>query len=617
MICVPSSPRISSQHYWECKHDLYAPDQCNIPDGDRMLSSLAAARPRYLKTFLWFLALYAVIIGVLWGTGNEKFEHLHLGLDTSNAILSMLLALFLLGERHTIQPNMRNYLVIGFGFAAGIELLHALIGIEWSGALAWIENYSGTLRPATWPPSTYVLPLAMAWTYWLMRRNAMLSPALFTLGMSVLTLSLFALSFNLPRYMDTGILGIQRPTQVPLLLLWACVIVLYWRKRREHRLFEGLALMGMLLFLSDLCMLYSTSPHEKFTMMAHAGKFLAYAMLHFIQMRVAAEDGQARDVAEAALFQEKEHLRVALEELRYQKFALDQHAIVGITDVRGTITYANDRFSEISGYSQEELVGQNFRIIKSGAHPTEFFRDMYHCIVAGDVWHGEICNRAKDGRLYWVDTTIVPYLDEHGKPTRYISIRSDITERKVAEAHIHNLAYYDPLTKLPNRRLLDDRLRQTLAASKRTGRYGALLFIDLDNFKPLNDVHGHTVGDLLLMEVARRLNRCVRENDSIARFGGDEFVVMLTDLAEDKTKSVELARIVAEKIRSALAEPYALQLPPENGSAAHGVEHRCTSSIGVALFIGQKLTPEELLKQADMAMYQAKDSGRNMIHFHQ
>lgn len=582
-----------------------------------MLISLTTARPRYLKTFLWFLALYATIIGVLWGTGNEKFERLHLGLDTSNAILSMLLALFLLGERHAIQPNMRNYLVIGFSFAAGIELLHALIGIEWSGALAWIEGYSGTLRPATWPPSTYVLPLAMAWAYWLMRRNAMLSPALFALGMAALTLGLFALSFNLPRYMDTGILGIQRPTQVPLLLVWAGVIVLYWRKRREHRLFEGLALMGMLLFLSDLCMLYSTSPHEKFTMMAHAGKFIAYAMLHFIQMRVAAEDGQARDVAEAALFQEKEHLRVALEELRYQKFALDQHAIVGITDVQGTITYANDRFTEISGYSREELVGQNFRIVKSGAHPVEFFRDMYRCIAAGDVWQGEICNRAKDGRLYWVDTTIVPYLDDNGKPTRYISIRSDITERKVAEAQIHNLAFYDPLTKLPNRRLLDDRLRQTLAASKRTGRYGALMFIDLDNFKPLNDVHGHAVGDLLLMEVARRLNRCVRENDSIARFGGDEFVVMLTDLADDKAKSVELASIVAEKIRSTLAEPYALQLPPENGSAARAVEHRCTSSIGVALFIGQTLTPEELLKQADMAMYQAKDSGRNMIHFHQ
>jgi PAS domain S-box-containing protein len=455
-------------------------------------------RSRYLNTFFWFLGFYALIIGVLWNTGEDKFEHLHLALDTSNAILSMLLAVFLLGERHTLQPNIRNYLVIGFGFAAGTELLHALIGIEWGGWFAWVAQYSGILRPATWPPSTYVLPLAMAWTYWLIRRNAKLPPAMFTLGMLVISAGLFTLSLYLPRYVDTGILGIQRPTQVPLLLLWAGVIAAYWKKRHEHRLFEGLALMGIVLFLSDLCMLYSTSPHEKFTMMAHSGKFIAYAMLHLVQMRVAAEDGRARDNAETALFLEKERLRDALDELRYQKFALDQHAIVTITDVQGNITYANDRFCDISGYSRDELLGQNFRIVKSGAHSLEYFREMYQVIASGKVWKGEICNRTKDGRLYWVDTTIVPFKDEHGKPTRYISIRTDITARKLAEAEIHNLAFYDPLTHLPNRRLMHDRLQQTLVASKRSEFFGALMFVDLDNFKPLNDRHGHAVGDLLL-----------------------------------------------------------------------------------------------------------------------
>ncbi len=579
--------------------------------------NISALRPRYLKPFLWFLVLYALVIFALQSTGEEKFEHLHLGLDTSNAILSMLLAVFLLGERHAIQPYVRNYLIIGFAFAAGTELLHALIGIEWSGWFAWIETYSPMLRPSTWPPSTYVLPLAMAWAYWLMRRNATLSPALFAVGIAVMTLGLFVLSFNLPRYVDTGILGIQRPTQVPLLFLWAGVITAYWHKRHEHRLFEGLALMGVLLFLSDLCMLYSTSPHEKFTMMAHAGKFIAYALLHLIQMRVAAEDGQAKDAAESALFQEKERLRIALDELRYQKFALDQHAIVATTDVNGVITYVNQSLCDISGYSKEELLGQDHRLLNSGTHSPDFFQDMYNAISAGKVWSGEVCNRAKNGSLYWLMTTIVPYMGSDNKPTQYIAMRTDITERKLAEAQIYNLAFYDPLTNLPNRRLLNDRLGQALTASKRNQLYSALMFIDLDNFKPLNDEHGHVVGDLLLVEVARRISNCIREADTVARFGGDEFVVMLSELGSDKANSAAQAGIVAEKVRSALADSYTLTLPNSDGSQTYSVEHHCTSSIGVVVFLNQETTSEDVLKHADVAMYQAKEGGRNRIRFYE
>lgn len=579
--------------------------------------NISALRPKYQKPFLWFLVLYALVIFALQSTGDEKFEHLHLGLDTSNAILSMLLAVFLLGERHAIQPYVRHYLIIGFGFAAGTELLHALIGIEWSGWFVWIEDYSPMLRPATWPPSTYVLPLSMAWAYWLMRRNASLSPALFAAGIAVMTLGLYVLSFNLPRYVDTGILGIQRPTQVPLLFLWVWVIAVYWHKRHEHRLFEGLALMGMLLFLSDLCMLYSTSPHEKFTMMAHAGKFIAYALLHLIQMRAAAEDGQARDAAESALFQEKERLRIALDELRYQKFALDQHAIVATTDVNGVITYVNQSLCDISGYSREELLGQDHRLLSSGTHSPDFFRDMYSAISSGKVWSGEVCNRAKNGSLYWLMTTIVPYMDSDNKPTQYIAMRTDITERKLAEAQIYNLAFYDPLTSLPNRRLLNDRLGQALAASKRNRLYSALMFIDLDNFKPLNDEHGHVVGDLLLVEVARRISACIREADTVARFGGDEFVVMLSELGTDKAGSAAQAGIVAEKIRSALADSYTLTLPNSDGTQNYSVEHQCTSSIGVVVFLNQETTSEDVLKHADVAMYQAKEGGRNRIRFYE
>ena len=262
------------------------------------------------------MLLYALAVLALFGTGEEKFEHLHLILDISNAILSLLLMLFLLGEQYQIRTDVRKYLAIGFGFAAATELLHALIGIEWSGWFAWIQTYSGTLRPATWPPSTYVLPLALAWTIWLARNKIALKPALFALAIGLLTVGLIALSLVLPRYVDTGILGVQRPTQVPLLLLWAGVIAAYWRERHTNPLYEGLALMGVLLFLSDLCMLYSTSPHEKFTMMAHAGKMISYTFLHVIQMRIAAADSRGRSAAESALLMEKNNLQAALHELQ-------------------------------------------------------------------------------------------------------------------------------------------------------------------------------------------------------------------------------------------------------------------------------------------------------------
>ncbi len=180
---------------------------------------------------------------------------------------------------------------------------------------------------------------------------------------------------------------------------------------------------------------------------------------------------------------------------------------------------------------------------------------------------------------------------------------------------IHNMAFYDALTQLPNRRLLEDRLAQTIAASKRSGFYGALLFLDLDNFKPLNDTHGHGAGDLLLVEVSRRINSCVREVDTVARFGGDEFVVVLSVLDADKDKSTIQASIVAEKIRAALSEPYVLNIRNE-GEADASIEHHCTSSIGVVLFINHEARSEHILKCADIAMYQAKEAGRNSIRFY-
>lgn len=191
----------------------------------------------------------------------------------------------------------------------------------------------------------------------------------------------------------------------------------------------------------------------------------------------------------------------------------------------------------------------------------------------------------------------------------------DITERKQMENQVRQLAFYDPLTNLPNRRLLHDRLSHGIATGMRSGRHGALMFLDLDNFKLLNDTHGHEVGDLLLIAAADKLKKCTREMDTVARFGGDEFVVMINELDADKAESVKQAGIVAEKIRAALATPYVLKVQ-RGGQAETTVEHQCTVSIGVALLSRNGASQDDILRWADMAMYQAKASGCNLIRFY-
>ena len=264
-----------------------------------------------LRLLAYCLLGYGLVVALLAQTGAEIFEHLHLVIDVSNGILSLLLAVFLLAEQHRMDPRVRTMLAIAFGLAAGAELLHALVGIEWSGHMAWVSRFSHTIRPATWPPSAYLLPIGLALIQFQIDGKRCLSVRCFTVPMLAVALLLFALAFSLPKYYDTGILGIQRPTQVPLLLLLGWVIHAYWRLRHRHPLFEGIALMSILLLLSDLCMLYSTSPHEKFTMMAHSGKLFAYALLHAIQTRVAAEDSRARSRAEAELIESKKQAEAA------------------------------------------------------------------------------------------------------------------------------------------------------------------------------------------------------------------------------------------------------------------------------------------------------------------
>jgi diguanylate cyclase (GGDEF)-like protein len=219
-------------------------------------------------------------------------------------------------------------------------------------------------------------------------------------------------------------------------------------------------------------------------------------------------------------------------------------------------------------------------------------------------------HRLSSGEIRQVEVHSGP-IEVDGRVLLYSFIH-DITERTQLEDQVRRLAFHDALTGLPNRRLLQDRLAQTQANNKRNGHYAALMFLDLDNFKPLNDLHGHDMGDLLLVEVARRLCACVREMDTVARFGGDEFVVMLSALGSDPQEAATQAHTVAEKIRLALAEPYHLSLQHGPGATA-SVTHACSASVGLTLFCDHSGSGEDLLSQADGAMYAAKEAGRNRI----
>jgi diguanylate cyclase (GGDEF)-like protein len=241
---------------------------------------------------------------------------------------------------------------------------------------------------------------------------------------------------------------------------------------------------------------------------------------------------------------------------------------------------------------------------------------MWSALNAQAHWSGEIWNRRKNGEIYPEMLTVSVVRGANNAPVQYVALFSDITRRKALEEQVRQLAFLDPLTLLPNRRLLSDRLQQALAQVERSAHFGAVIFLDLDNFKPLNDQHGHEAGDLLLVEVAERLKHAVRGMDTVARIGGDEFVVVLEELDMDRQAASTQALAVAEKIRVSLAEPYRLKLRQETAQAAV-VEHHCTASLGLALFGPGDDNTDQILKRADTAMYEAKARGRNRVQLYQ
>ena len=294
-------------------------------------------------------------------------------------------------------------------------------------------------------------------------------------------------------------------------------------------------------------------------------------------------------------------------ELRIAATTFESHEAIIITDANGSILRVNKAFSDITGYLAREVIGKNPRLLASGYHDKDFYQQMYNALANKNQWKGEVWNRRKNGEIFPEILTITGVRGEHKQLTHYVAIFSDISAQKAAEKEIHNLAFYDPLTNLPNRRLMLDRLQQEIAAAKRQMNFGALFFLDLDHFKNLNDSRGHQVGDELLIQVGQRLQSIIRHEDTACRLGGDEFVVMVPGRFLSLQQATNHAVILAEKILLTINQPYIVQ----------GSEHHFSTSIGVTLYPESADQPEEVVQQADTAMYRAKENGRNSISFYE
>lgn len=352
---------------------------------------------------------------------------------------------------------------------------------------------------------------------------------------------------------------------------------------------------------------------------AHASPTTEGLLVSFRDITLRRKSEDELRLARETEFRNKEKIRLAIELTSYLE-AIDQHALVSATDPTGKIIKINEKFCQVSGYSQKELLGKNHRIVNSGTHPKEFFANMWSTIASGDTWKGEICNRSKNGSFYWVDSTIVPVMGVDGKVERYISVRLDITERKLREVELQKayldlakvnsqldqLSRTDKLTNIANRRHFDETLLNQISQQSRQQSPITLFLCDIDYFKNYNDTYGHLAGDNCLEHVAHSIkSNFTRAGDLVARYGGEEFAVILTDIGK------ETALTLAERMRVNIEQ---LKLMHEASAVAKVI----TISVGVTTLVPDKNTTIAMLvEKADKALYTAKEKGRNNVQYYE
>jgi diguanylate cyclase (GGDEF)-like protein/PAS domain S-box-containing protein len=313
--------------------------------------------------------------------------------------------------------------------------------------------------------------------------------------------------------------------------------------------------------------------------------------------------GEEANFKDKKLLLESQLLQYQEREVKLRKLASAvEHSPISvmITDPTGLIEYVNPKFCQVTGYSLQEVIGKNPRFLKGDVQPKEFYRDMWETILAKSEWHGQFHNCNKDGSMVWELASISPVCDENGTITHFVGVKENIEELKRIQSELGQMAHFDELTGLPNRALLFDRLEQVMIQARRNRGRFALLFLDIDGFKTINDSFGHQAGDEMLRAAARRMVYCVRESDTVARLGGDEFVVILHNLGH-----LEEPGVVAKNLLEAFSAPFSVC----------EVTRSIGVSIGISIYPDDAEEPQELISCADSAMYEVKRAGKNDFRY--
>lgn len=554
---------------------------------------------------------------------------LHTVIETAATLLAFFVGILAL-IRYISQEDIK-FLYIGAGFVgtALLDAYHAIVTSAYF--LPLMPTAYAQLVPWSWSASRLFLSLLMC-VSWLLSIKHQNNPTLTVKPSSVFlmtgaaTVSCFMVFTALPMPpISTESSFIHRPFEFISAVFFLIALVGYLRKGMwrdddfEHWLVLSL-IVG--LTIQTIFMPFSAHINDTEFNAAHLLKELSYLLVLTGLLVSLYQSYIALRMERNKRVQLEQDLRAeadALSDSEYWFRSIANYTYNWETwfSPEGKLLYISPSCERISGYSESAFMSGEITMLDiiSPKEDGSIAKHLMH--VSDNEGAEEIDFRivTKDRGERWISHASQPIYDVNGRFAGRRISSMDITERKKLEDEVRQLAFYDTLTNLANRRLLTDRLTQTMATSKRSGCYGALMFLDLDNFKPLNDAHGHVVGDLLLVEVACRMKNCVREIDTVARFGGDEFVVMLSELSADKANSRAQTEAIAEKIRAALAEPYQLTVK-HDGEMSVVVEHHCAASIGVAMFVNHDASQDDILKWADDAMYQAKDAGRNLIWFY-
>ena len=574
----------------------------NMTPPDKSARDREAFRLRAMMAGVFALGLLVQALSMLFeGYGGDMLLQnlaLHAAIEMAGAVIAAMVAYLLLRLESIGEGSSFNRQIAAALLAMScLDAMHAIMPAGQT--FVWLHGlataFGGLLFALVWLPTASLKPVLRYWP----------------LGAMLLAILSGAYSMlqpgNIPQMLESGSFT---PAAVllnfsggVLLSLAAVKLLLSYRDSERP---EDLLFFFQCLILASAALMFNLSELWDWPWWGwHVQRLAGYCLTLWLVVKTAKAVELKTLLSNQLLKQQIAERAKAESQLRIAATTFETHEAIMITDANANIIRVNHAFEHITGYSPEDVIGRNPRILRSGRQSTEFYTAMWKSLLEIGSWTGEIWDKRKNGQIYPKWLTITAVRNDRGETTEYVSIFSDITMRKQAEEEIFSLAFYDSLTRLPNRRFLLDRIQQALSASARSNQYGGLLFLDMDRFKTLNDTLGHDHGDLFLIDVAKRMRACVRDVDTVARIGGDEFVILLEEMGSNASDVSQKIALIAEKVRAALAEPYQL----------NDKEHLSSPSIGVCLYRGHEETVDALLKHADMAMYQAKESGRNGIRF--